>query len=85
MINTESIKSWAKNILASERGYKDTIRIIENKMNRINKIMISLDNEEEDNTDKIISYGCSLDVLRTILIDYRAKHDKPIQKHAMPY
>ena len=85
MINTENIKSWAGNILSSGIGYKDTIRIIENKMNKFNNIMIRLDNREEDNTDKIILYGCFLDVLREILIDYKAKHDEPIQGHAMPY
>lgn len=85
MINTESIKSWAGNILSSGRGYKDIIRIIENKMNRINKIMISLDDGGEDNTDKIILYGYFLDVLREILIDYKAMHEKPLQAHAMPY
>lgn len=85
MINTESIKSWAENILSSGRGYKDTIRIIENRMNRINNIMIRFDNREEDNTDIIICYGCSLDILREILIDYKAMHEKPLQSHAMPY
>ena len=85
MINTEDIKSWAGNILSSERGYKDIIRIIENKMNKFNNIMIRLDNGEEDNTDKIILYGYSLDVLRGILIDYKAMHEKPLQAHAMPY
>lgn len=85
MINTEIVKSWAGNILSSGKGYKDIIRIIENKINRINKTMISLDDGEEDNTDIIICYGCSLDVLRGILIDYKAKHGEPIQGHAMPY
>ena len=82
MIN---IKSWAENILSSRRGYKNTIRIIENKMNKINNIMIRLDNGEEDNTDKIILYGCFLNELREILIDYKAMHEKPLQAHAMPY
>ena len=85
MINTESIKSWAGNILSSGRGYKDIIRIIENKMNKLNNTMILLDNEEEDNTDKIILYGCFLNELRGILIDYKATHEKPLQAHAMPY
>ena len=85
MINTETIKSWVENVLSSGRGYKDTIRIIENRMNRINNIMIRLDNGEEDNTDIIICYGYSLNVLREILVDYKAMHEKPLQAHAMPY
>ena len=82
MIN---IKSWAENILSSGRGYRDTIRIIENRMNKFNNIMIQLDDGEEDNTDKIILYGCFLNELREILIDYKAMHEKPLQAHAMPY
>ena len=85
MINTETIKSWVENVLSSGRGYKDTIRIIENRMNKINNIMIRLDNGEEDNTDIIICYGYSLNVLREILVDYKAMHEKPLQAHAMPY
>lgn len=85
MINTESIKSWAGNILSSGRESKDIIRIIENRMNKFNNIMIRLDNEEEDNTDIIICYGHSLDILRGILIDYKAMHETPLQAHAMPY
>ena len=85
MINTKSIKSWAENVLSSGRGYKNTIRIIENRMNKFNNIMIQLDDGEEDNTDKIILYGCFLDELRGILINYKAMHEKPLQAHAMPY
>ena len=85
MINTESIKSWAENVLSSGRGYKNTIRIIENRMNKINNIMIRFDNGDEDNTDKIILYGCFLNELMGILIDYKAMHEKPLQTHAMPY
>lgn len=82
MIN---IKSWVENVLSSGRGYKNTIRIIENKMNKLNNIMIQLDNGEEDKTDKIILYGCCLEELRGILIDYKAMHETPLQAHAMPY
>lgn len=85
MINTESIKSWAGNILSSGRGYKDIIRIIENRMNKLNNIMISLDDVDKDNTDIILLYGNSLNVLREILIDYKAMHEKPLQAHAMPH
>ena len=85
MINTKNIKSWAESILSSGKGYKDIIRIIENKMNKFNNIMIQLDNRGEDNTDKIILYGCFLEELRGILIDYKAMHERPLQAHAMPY
>ena len=85
MDNIENIKSWAGSILSSGKGYKDTIRIIENKMNKYNNIMIRLDNGQEDNTDKIILYGFFLNELREILVDYKAMHEKPLQAHAMPY
>ena len=80
-----NIKSWAENVLSSGRGYKNTIRIIENRMNKFNNIMIRLDDGEEDNTDKIILYGCFLNELREILIDYKAKHETFTQCHAIPY
>lgn len=85
MINTENIKSWAENVLSSGKGYKNIIRIIENKMNKLNNIMIQFDNGEEDNTDKIILYGCFLNELRGILIDYKTMHETPLQAHTMPY
>lgn len=87
--NTEIVRIWAYNVIKSGKEYKQIIRIIESKMNKINKAMIYIDDNDTDGeqADTMQYYGIKLNILRNVLIDYKAKHDRdfpPEQFHARP-